>query len=102
VSAGTPGQEHDAADFIRACAWIRENCPGVNILGNILNLSAGLKDNDPFRGVLHTVFLKRASEAGLTMAVVNPSALVPWDALEDGPRRAAEETLFGRTPEPRP
>jgi 5-methyltetrahydrofolate--homocysteine methyltransferase len=97
LSAGVPGESR-AAGFIRACAWIRENCRGVNILGNITNLSAGSQSDDAFRKALHTVFLKRAAKAGLTMAVADPAALVPWDALEDGLRRAAEDALFEGEP----
>lgn len=94
-----PVAEHCAADFIRLCAWIRENCPGVNILGNIPNLSTAYQDDNAFREALHTVFLKWAGEAGLTMAIVNPSTLIPPDALEDGLWRAAEDAIFGPKPD---
>jgi 5-methyltetrahydrofolate--homocysteine methyltransferase len=97
LSAGVSGRDC-VADFIRACAWIRENCPGAGILGNIADLSAGFQGDDAFRKALCAVFLKRAGEAGLSMAVVNPAALVPYDALEEGLRRAAEDALFGRAP----
>ncbi|MDR1247928.1 MAG: homocysteine S-methyltransferase family protein, partial [Treponema sp.] len=73
-------EEHDsyALDFINACRWIRENCPGAQISGGITNLSFSFRGNDTVREAMHAVFLKHAVEAGLSMAIVNPGALVPY------------------------
>jgi 5-methyltetrahydrofolate--homocysteine methyltransferase len=101
IAAGTREHDRYALDFIRACGWIRDHCPGVHIFGGIANLSAGFRDNDPVRAALHAVFLKHAGEAGLTMALVNPAALVSYDALDPELRTAAEDLILCREPNAR-
>ncbi|MDR0377944.1 MAG: homocysteine S-methyltransferase family protein [Spirochaetaceae bacterium] len=93
-----PVSEHDAADFIRACAWIRENCPGAAVLGNVSNLSIGYEDNEAFRDALYAVFLEHAAEAGLTLAVLDPVAGTAPE-IESSLRQAAETELFDRKPD---
>jgi 5-methyltetrahydrofolate--homocysteine methyltransferase len=45
---------------------------------------------------MHAVFLKHAVEAGLSMAIVNPGALVPYEAVEENLRSAVEDLLLCR------
>jgi 5-methyltetrahydrofolate--homocysteine methyltransferase len=98
IATGIP--EHDAygLNFIRACRWIRENCPGAQISGGISNLSFSFRGNDGVRSALHAVFLRRAAEAGLTMAIVNPEGLIPCDDLPPDLRIAAEDVILCRDP----
>jgi 5-methyltetrahydrofolate--homocysteine methyltransferase len=96
IATGLPEHDHYAMDFIRACAWIREHCPGVNISGGISNLSFSFRGNDPVREAMHAVFLKHAAEAGLTLAIVNPASLVPYDAVDPELREAAEDVILCR------
>jgi 5-methyltetrahydrofolate--homocysteine methyltransferase len=93
--------EHDsyALDFIRACAWIRDNCPGVQISGGISNLSYSFKGNNTVREAMHSVFLKHAAAAGLSMAIVNPSTLVAYDDIEEDLRNAVEDVILNRSPD---
>jgi 5-methyltetrahydrofolate--homocysteine methyltransferase len=92
--------EHDscAVDFIRACAWIRDNCPGVNISGGISNLSYSFRGNNKVREAMHSVFLVHAQAAGLSMAIVNPAALIAYDSIEEDLRSAAEDVILNRSP----
>ena len=92
--------EHDscALDFIRACEWIRDNCPGVNISGGISNLSYSFRGNNHVREAMHGVFLKHAREAGLTMAIVNPATLVAYNEIEGQLRVAVEDVILNRGP----
>ncbi|MDR0315719.1 MAG: methionine synthase [Treponema sp.] len=101
LAVATGISEHDpcALDFIRACAWIRDNCPGVQISGGISNLSFSFRGNNAVREAMHSVFLKHASESGLTMAIVNPSTLVAYNAIEEKLRNAAEDVILNRRPD---
>jgi 5-methyltetrahydrofolate--homocysteine methyltransferase len=101
LAIATGINEHDsyALDFIRACSWIRENCPGAHISGGISNLSFSFRGNNAVRGAMHSVFLKHACEAGLDMAIVNPAALIPYEAVEPELRTAAEDLILNRRPD---
>jgi 5-methyltetrahydrofolate--homocysteine methyltransferase len=96
VATGIPEHDRYALDFIRACRWIRETYPAVQISGGITNLSFSFRGTDPVREAMHAVFLKHAFEAGLSMAIVNPGALVPYDAVEPELREAVEDLLLCR------
>jgi 5-methyltetrahydrofolate--homocysteine methyltransferase len=100
VATGIPEHDSYALNFIRACGWIRENCPAVQISGGISNLSFSFRGNDTVREAMHGVFLKHAAEAGLTLAIVNPAGLVSYDGIDPVLRRAAEEVILcGSSPE---
>ncbi|MDR0400729.1 MAG: methionine synthase, partial [Treponema sp.] len=96
LATGIAGHDSYGLDFIRACAWIRENCPGAQISGGISNLSFSFRGNDRVREALHGVFLKHAREAGLTMAIVNPGSLAAYDRIDGELRRAAEDLVLNR------
>ena len=93
--------EHDnyALDFIRACSWIRENCPGVQITGGISNLSFSFRGNRIVREAMHSVFLNYAVAAGLSMAIVNPAALIKYGDIEPQLRAAVEDVILNRRPD---
>ncbi|GHV03665.1 methionine synthase [Spirochaetia bacterium] len=101
LSVATGISEHDsyALDFIRACEWIRANCPGAQISGGISNLSFSFRGNDPVREAMHAVFIKHAVDAGLTMAIVNPAALLSYDDIESRLRTTAEDVILNRSPD---
>jgi 5-methyltetrahydrofolate--homocysteine methyltransferase len=93
--------EHDscAVDFIRACEWIRDNCPGVQISGGVSNLSYSFRGNNIVREAMHSVFLKHAEAAGLSMAIVNPAALIAYNEIEEKLRNAVEDVILNRSPD---
>ncbi|GHV49959.1 methionine synthase [Spirochaetia bacterium] len=101
LSIVTGISEHDAyaMNFIRACSWIRDNCPGAQISGGISNLSFSFRGNETVREAMHAVFLKHAVNAGLTMAIVNPAALLSYDDIEPALRTAVEDVILNRSPE---
>jgi 5-methyltetrahydrofolate--homocysteine methyltransferase len=98
LSIATGIAEHDvyALDFIRACSWIRENCPGAQISGGISNLSFSFRGNDTVREAMHAVFLHHAAAAGLTMAIVNPAALISYNEIEKRLKEAVEDVVLCR------
>ncbi|MCV7314035.1 methionine synthase [Mycolicibacillus parakoreensis] len=83
-------------DFIEACAWIKENLPGVHISGGISNVSFSFRGNNPVREAIHAVFLFHAVEAGLDMGIVNPGALVPYDSIDPELRDRIEDVVLNR------
>lgn len=83
-------------DFIEACAWIKENLPGVHISGGISNVSFSFRGNNPVREVIHAVFLFHAIKAGLDMGIVNAGALVPYDSIDPELRDRIEDVVLNR------
>lgn len=83
-------------DFIEACAWIKENLPGVHISGGISNVSFSFRGNNPVREAIHAVFLFHAIKAGLDMGIVNAGALVPYDEIDPELRERIEDVVLNR------
>ncbi|MDR2747117.1 MAG: homocysteine S-methyltransferase family protein [Treponema sp.] len=100
VATGIPEHDSYGLDFIRACAWIHDNCPGAQISGGVSNLSFSFRGNDRVREALHAVFLKHAAGAGLSMAIVNPASLVEYGDIEEELRGAAEDLILNRNTAP--
>ncbi len=99
VATGIPEHDRYALDFIRACSWIKENCPGASISGGISNLSFSFRGNDAVREAMHAVFLKHATAAGLSMGIVNPASFVNYDDLDAELRELAEDVVLARRPD---
>lgn len=98
LAIGTGMEEHSnyAVDFINACGWIRHHLPGVHLSGGISNLSFAFRGNNVVREAIHSVFLHYAKAAGLTMAIVNPSTLIPYDKLDAHLRDLTEDLVLNR------
>ncbi|MDR1128648.1 MAG: methionine synthase, partial [Treponema sp.] len=94
IVTGIPEHDSYAFAFIRACSWIREHYPGVQITGGISNLSFSFRGNRQVREAMHAVFLHHAAGAGLTMAIVNPGTLLPYDKVDRELRDAVEDVIF--------
>jgi len=97
VATGIGESDSCGIDFIRACSWIRDNCPRVQISGGISNLSYSFRGNNPVREAMHSVFLFHAGTAGLTMAIVNPAALIAYNEIEENFRNAVEDVVLNRS-----
>ena len=71
LSIATGIAEHDryALDFIEACRWIVDHCPGAHISGGLSNLSFSFRGNEEVREAMHAVFLSHAIPAGLSMTI---------------------------------
>ena len=100
LAVATGIDEHDsyALDFIRACSWIRDNCPGVQISGGVSNLSFSFRGNNAVREAMHSAFLHHAARSGLGMAIVNPAALIPYNEIDGELRNAVEDVILNRRP----
>lgn len=77
---------------------IKESLPGVRTILGVSNISFGF---DPvIRKILNSVFLHYAVEAGLDMAIVHASKIVPLYRIDEAERKLHEDLVFDRrTPE---
>lgn len=99
LAVATGIEEHAAygADFIRACAWIKENLPGAHISGGVSNLSFSFRGNNYVREAMHAVFLYHAIAAGMDMGIVNPQSSVLYEDIPLEVRDAIEDVILNRT-----
>ncbi len=98
LAVATGIEEHASygLDFIRACAWIKENLPGAHISGGVSNLSFSFRGNNYVREALHAVFLYHAIAAGMDMGIVNPQSSVQYDDIPLELRDAMEDVVLNR------
>ena len=99
VATGIAGHARYAADFIDAVRWIKENLPGALTSGGISNLSFAFRGNNRVREAMHSAFLYHALEAGLDMAIVNPSMLEVYDDIDPELLERIEDVIFDRRPD---
>lgn len=99
VATGMP--EHDclAADFLDSVEWIKETMPHVKISGGLSNLSFSFRGNNKVREAMHALFLHRAIQLGMDMAIVNAAALPAIDDIPATLRNAVDDVLW-RSPGP--
>ena len=99
LAVATGIEEHAAygIDFIRACAWIKENLCGAHISGGVSNLSFSFRGNNYVREALHAVFLYHAIAAGMDMGIVNPQTAVQYDDIPLPLREVLEDVVLNRT-----
>ncbi len=91
----TTGQEdlrNDAMETIEGIRLIKQNIPGVMTALGVSNVSFGV--TPAARGVLNSVFLYHAVQAGLDMAIVNPAHITPYAEIPDGQRKIANDVIF--------
>ena len=98
LAIATGIEEHAAygADFIKACAWIRENLQGAHVSGGVSNLSFSFRGNNYVREALHAVFLYHAISAGMDMGIVNPQTQVQYNEIAPDVCNAMEDAVLNR------
>jgi len=100
LTIGTGIEEHAtyAIDFIEAVRWIKANLPGALTSGGVSNLSFAFRGNNVVREAMHSSFLYHAVNAGLDMAIVNPSMLQIYDDIEPELLKCVEDVIFNTDP----
>ncbi|MBA2449502.1 MAG: dihydropteroate synthase, partial [Chloroflexi bacterium] len=96
----TTGQEelvHDAAETIEGIRRVKAELPGVLTSLGVSNVSFGV--SPAARGVLNSIFLYHCVEAGLDMAIVNPSHITPYGEIPAEARQVAEDLIYYRRPD---
>lgn len=96
VATGMAEHNNYALDFLRAVEWIHQHMPACRISGGISNLSFALRGQNYMREAMHAVFLYHAIHRGLNMAIMNPSASVTYEGIDERLRTAIEDVIFNR------
>jgi 5-methyltetrahydrofolate--homocysteine methyltransferase len=99
----TTGQEELRASAIETMEGIRAikaALPGVMTALGISNVSFGV--TPAARGVLNSVFLYHAVQAGLDMAIVNPAHITPYAEIPPEQRKVADDVIFNSDPDALP
>lgn len=102
LAIATGIEEHDryARDFIRAVSWIRTHYPTVFISGGVSNLSFSFRGNASLREAIHAIFLEYASQAGLSMAIVNPSTTIDTTAIPEHLATVIRQVILAESENP--
>lgn len=98
IATGMPEHDRYALDFIRAVEWIRDNLPEAKTSGGLSNLSFAFRGNNYLRQAMHAVFLYHAIRAGLSMAIMDPSAKVTYDSIPTELLELLEDAILCRRP----
>lgn len=99
----TTGQEelrNDAIETLEGIRLIKQHLPGVLTALGISNVSFGV--TPAARGVLNSVFLYHAVNAGLDMAIVNPAHITPYAEIPEEQRKLADDLIFNSDPDALP
>jgi 5-methyltetrahydrofolate--homocysteine methyltransferase len=98
--AGTGDEQYvgSAEETIAAIPLLKEEFPGTKTILGISNVSFGLPPAG--REVLNSVYLYRATKAGLDFAIVNTEKLERYNRIPPEEVALAEDLLFGRGEDP--
>jgi len=97
LTTGDPEFMNSAVETIEGIRMIEEALPGVKSVLGISNVSFGI--NPAARKVINAVFLYHCIKAGLDLAIVHPSHVVPFAEIPENERKLAEDLIFNRTPD---
>ncbi len=96
LATGDADSAGAAVATLTALEQIKARYPQALTNLGVSNVSYGLTPRA--RHVLNSVFLYRAVEAGLDMAIVNPAQITPYPEIAPEARALAEDVIFNRSP----
>ena len=99
VATGMEEHNNYGVDFIEAAREIKKSLPHVKLSGGLSNISFSFRGNDAVRDAMHSVFLYHAIQAGLDMAIVNPSRLAVYEEIPEDVRKRVEDVILNRRPD---
>ncbi|MBI3966850.1 MAG: methionine synthase [Chloroflexi bacterium] len=94
LATGDPEFGPSALETIEGIRRIKAELPGVFTSLGVSNVSFGL--SPAARGVLNSVFLHHCVQAGLDLALVNPSHITPYSEIDAEARRLADDLINNR------
>lgn len=97
LSTGDEEFTRSALETLEGIRAIEADMPGVMTILGISNVSFGL--NPVARKIINAVFLYHAVEAGLDLAIVHPSHVVPFAEIPALERELAEDLILARRPD---
>mgnify|MGYP003345432076 CR=1 FL=1 len=89
VATGIDEHNDYAVNFIEACRELKQRFPLCHVSGGVSNVSFGI--NPAARKVVNAVFLQHAMRAGLDLAIIHPSHVVPYAEIPAEERELAED-----------
>ncbi len=92
LTTGQAELRGDAVETIEGIRLIKQNLPGAMTALGVSNVSFGV--GEAARGVLNSVFLYHAVQAGLDMAIVNPAHITPYAEIPADQRKIADDLIF--------
>ncbi|MGQ5521745.1 methionine synthase [Chitinimonas sp. PSY-7] len=96
VATGIEEHAKYGLDFIEATGWIKQNLPHAKISGGVSNVSFSFRGNNKVREAIHAVFLYHAIQRGMSMGIVNTSALEVYEEVDAELRDAIEDVVLNR------
>ncbi len=96
IATGMKEHDNNAVDFIEATRIITQKYPQVIISGGVSNLSFSFRGMNKIRRIMHCVFLHHAINAGMKMAIVNPSTFELYDDIEEPLKTLVEDVVLNR------
>jgi 5-methyltetrahydrofolate--homocysteine methyltransferase len=97
LTTGDPEFMNSAVETIEGIRLIEEALPGVLTVLGVSNVSFGI--NPAARKIINAVFLYHCIKAGLDLAIVHPSHVVPFAEIPADERELAEDLIFNRRPD---
>ena len=97
LATGDPEFNESAIETIEGIRLIEQELPGVLTILGVSNVSFGL--SPAARRVLNAIFLYHCVKAGLDMAIIHPSHVVPLGEIPAEERELAEDLIFYRRPD---
>ena len=94
LAIGSAERRRGAPETIAAVRLVRKALPDVQTILGISDVSFGMPP--AARHILNAVFLHHCVDAGLDLAIVNPTTLRPYHQLPEHERVLAEDLLFNR------
>lgn len=94
LSTGDEEFTRSALETLEGIRRIEADMPGVMTILGISNVSFGL--NPVARKIVNAVFLYHAVQAGLDLAIVHPSHVVPFAEIPAAERELAEDLVLAR------
>ncbi len=97
LTTGDPEFAPSAIETIEGIRLIEEALPGVLTILGVSNVSFGI--NPVARKVVNAVFLYHCVKAGLDLAIIHPSHVLPFAEIPAEERELAEDLIFNRRPD---
>ncbi|MGH2552043.1 MAG: homocysteine S-methyltransferase family protein, partial [Thermomicrobiales bacterium] len=97
LTTGDPEFMNSAVETIEGIRQIEAAMPGVMTVLGVSNVSFGI--NPAARRVINAIFLYHAIKAGLDLAIVHPSHVIPLGEIPAVERELAEDLIFNRRPD---
>ncbi len=97
LATGSEEFANSAIETINGIRLIKASLPGVLTSLGVSNVSFGLAANA--RGIINSIMLHHAVQAGLDMAIVNPAQITPYADISEQEKELAEDLIFNRKPD---